>query len=70
MRDSLNPRWPSGVVIDDAELTEAQWDTLVKLQERFQIPQPMTVLPGLDYIGIYTPFGLFIGIEKDGYHHT
>lgn len=65
-----SPKWQSGHPIRDDALTQAQWDALVRIQERHKIPEPMTVLPGMGYIGVVTPSGMFIGIEKDGHTHT
>jgi hypothetical protein len=65
--------WPNGDVVvigkDRQEITREQWDSLEKLQERHDLPDPMEVLPGLGYIGVMAGT-LFIGIEPDGHAHT
>ncbi len=67
---SNNPVWEgSGVTIRDEELTTEQWQALVDLQQRHNLENPLKVIRGLDYIGIYAA-GMFIGIERDGHCHT
>lgn len=63
--------WPAsqGEQIKAEELTGAQWDTLATLQKRHNLPEELTVIPGLGYVGVMAG-NLFIGIEPDGYSHT
>ena len=70
MNESLNPVWQSGVTIKDEELTPAQWYALGRLECRHKIPVPMVVFKAINYIGVTTPSGMFIGIEEDGHCHT
>lgn len=69
----MKAQWPSGdqvfIGTKDTEVTSEQWATLERLQERHGLPDPLEVMPGLDYIGVMAGT-MFIGIETDGYSHT
>ena len=63
------PRWLSGDVVKEGELTEEQWEALGVVRQRWQLDDPMTLLPGIGYIMVDVG-SMFLGIEKDGHTHS
>ena len=69
----MTAQWTDGEVVligkESNEITSEQWGTLVILQERHGLSDPVEVIPGLGYIGVQAG-SMFIGIEPDGHSHT
>jgi hypothetical protein len=63
--------WASGKEIEQGELTQAQWDSLARLRERWGLTLNVEVSPGFggDYILIDVG-SMILGIESDGHTHS
>ena len=61
--------WGSGREVDKDELSEAQWETILILIGRHDIPSPVEIIPGMGYVGVMAG-NMFIGVEPDGHSHT
>ena len=69
----MTAQWSGGEVVfigkESNKVTSEQWKKLEVLQKRYDLSDPLEVIPGYGYIRVQVG-SMFIGIEPDGYSHT
>ena len=61
--------WTSGTRVERPELTDAQWEALERVADRWDLPDTVQIMPGIGYIMVDVG-SMCLGIEEDGHTHS